>query len=102
MFAQSNAVSSSALVCQQTRLPSRLVTHVKATYSGAPQSNIVGQTQEITCKQEAKCTCGKTRKPPNCDGSHAKKSRAAQSRAGAEILVHLSGQTSVAQAHFLE
>jgi hypothetical protein len=51
MFAQSNAVSSSALVCQQTRLPSRLVTHVKATYSGAPQSNIVGQTQEITCKQ---------------------------------------------------
>lgn len=31
--------------------------------------------QCVAVVQEAKCTCGKTRKPPNCDGSHAKKSR---------------------------
>ncbi|EIE26843.1 hypothetical protein COCSUDRAFT_52474 [Coccomyxa subellipsoidea C-169] len=103
MFAQTSALSSSLLVCQQrTALRSRQAQQVHAIHCGTSQSNTVIQTQETTCKQEAKCTCGKTRKPPNCDGSHAKKSRAAQIRAGKEVLVQLSGQTTVAQAHMLE
>ncbi|CAL5225217.1 g8003 [Coccomyxa viridis] len=32
--------------------------------------------QSVDCAKEAKCTCGKTKRPPNCDGSHAKRSKA--------------------------
>lgn len=41
----------------------------------AQRSAVSAPCQETLQEQprEAKCTCGKTKKPPNCDGSHAKR-----------------------------
>ncbi len=52
MFAQTSALSSSLLGCQQrTALRSRQAQQVHAIHCGTSQSNTVIQTQETTCKQ---------------------------------------------------
>ncbi|CAK0736063.1 hypothetical protein CVIRNUC_000685 [Coccomyxa viridis] len=40
-----------------------------------PQAPAPPQSPKISYEKEAKCTCGKTKRPPNCDGSHAKRSK---------------------------
>ncbi|BDA40492.1 hypothetical protein COCOBI_01-1450 [Coccomyxa sp. Obi] len=103
MFAQAISSPACTSFCQQRRSRSIIVNRVQALHALNASANLE-PVQETPTRQEAKCTCGKTKKPPNCDGSHAKKCRASQSRAGTEqMMVQLNGQVSVeAYAHPLE
>ncbi|CAL8467198.1 g6734 [Coccomyxa elongata] len=102
MISQKISSPASTSFCQQRRNRSIVLSRVQALHALNASANLE-RVQEAPNRQEAKCTCGKTKKPPNCDGSHAKKCRASQSRAGTEMMVQLNGQVSVeAHAHPLD